>query len=203
MSLTVGNVVANYTYTYQNKLRPRLDKDDNGYLGKAEISNYASAYQKTTGQTLDVDKIMSTYDEDGDDRLSYREQDQMNLADALGMDNLAKAWAASNTVQTPIEDTTDSAGTGTGSGGASAPAQTNPGQKPDKLPNPVEGDWFDGLSSAKKISLFNVVARAEQNNYFFNNLQIFNRSSLFNPYSSRGLFANANVISGGMLNMFA
>lgn len=88
---SVNSVLTNYTYNYASRLQPKLVKDDDGRWSKAEVQNYTSSYKKATGNTLDTDKLITTYDTDKDGYLGAKEQDAVNKADALGLSKLLQA----------------------------------------------------------------------------------------------------------------
>src|SRR5665647_1389191 len=54
-----------------------LDTDSNGGLDKTELSVMAKELSKMTGKTLNVDDAMTTYDANGDGKLSQDETDTM------------------------------------------------------------------------------------------------------------------------------
>lgn len=94
MSVSMNSAMSNYTYSYANKLQPKLDKNDDGKWSHTEVQNYADSYKKATGATLDVDKIMSTYaDEDG--YISATGQTAIQKDDALGLSKLTETSTSS------------------------------------------------------------------------------------------------------------
>lgn len=95
MSIAVNNTINNYTYTYQSKLQPKLDKNDDSLWSRSEVQSYADSYKKATGVTLDVDKIMSTYGND-DGYIDVKGQDQIKKDDALGLSKLLNTAAGTS-----------------------------------------------------------------------------------------------------------
>lgn len=103
MATNVNSVINSYTYTYNNQLRPKLDKDNDGTWNKSELQNYADAYKKATSKTLDVDKLIEKYgNEDG--VIDAKGQDKMWKDDALGFSVLQ--GAASSTSSTTSSTST-------------------------------------------------------------------------------------------------
>lgn len=110
MAMSVGNVISNYTYTYNNQMRGTLDKDDNAAWSKEELTNYAKDYSAATGKNLDVDSLFEKYaNEDG--VIDAAGQEKMYADDALGFIALKKASdaekeaAASSTTSTTATET--------------------------------------------------------------------------------------------------
>ena len=58
------------------------DVDDNGLVSKTELSTLATGIEKITGQTVNVDESISTYDANQDGGLSGEEL--LSMLDALG-----------------------------------------------------------------------------------------------------------------------
>ncbi|MDR2933339.1 MAG: EF-hand domain-containing protein [Oscillospiraceae bacterium] len=90
MSMAVSGVLSNYTYGSGSYVRPKLDKDNDGHWSSSEVGNYAKAYEKATGNKIDVDKLMSTYDADNDGKLNFREQESVYKDDALNLKSLSQ-----------------------------------------------------------------------------------------------------------------
>lgn len=84
--------VKRFTYDYSGKLQPLLDKNDDGVWGKDELQNYADLYNKATGKTLDVDKLIEKYGKDG--AIDPTGQAAMKKADALDLSSLKVAYDA-------------------------------------------------------------------------------------------------------------
>ena len=104
MSMAVNSTLPNYTYTYQNKLQPKLDKDDDARWSKSEVQSYADSYKRATGQKLDVDKIMEKYaGEDG--YIQASDWAKVRDDDALGF---SKLTAAKNSTASTSGTTTNS-----------------------------------------------------------------------------------------------
>lgn len=96
MATSINSVISNYTYTYNNQMRAKLDKDDNAVWDKSELTNYAKAYNAATGKNLDVDKLMEKYaNEDG--VIDYASQEKMRKDDALGFSVLKAATTTAST----------------------------------------------------------------------------------------------------------
>lgn len=89
MSLSIGNLMSNYTYNYGSNLRPNLDANRDGSWSKQEVSNYSTAYETVTGKAIDVDNIFKTYDADESGALSYSEYENAIADDALGVEYLS------------------------------------------------------------------------------------------------------------------
>lgn len=90
MSIAIQGTISQYTYGTQRSLQPKLDKDDDGRWSKSELNNYAKAYNKATGESLDVDKLLEQYgDENG--YIQADSQAQMRKDDALGLSKLSDA----------------------------------------------------------------------------------------------------------------
>lgn len=88
MSMSINSLIANYSYGYQNKLRPNLDKNDDAVWSKSEVNNFARDYEKSTGSKLDVDKLFESYDKDTDGVLGASEIESVYADDALGLSAL-------------------------------------------------------------------------------------------------------------------
>lgn len=86
----LNQTLSTYTYSYQNKLRAKLDKDDNAVWSRDELQNYADAYADATGKTLDVNKLMEQYANEAG-VIDYDAQQKMQSDDALGFSNLKAA----------------------------------------------------------------------------------------------------------------
>jgi len=69
-----------------------LDTDSNGGLDKTELSAMAKELSKMTGKTLNVDDAMTTYDANGDGKLSQDETDTM-MQQTLGTPSNSGAQA--------------------------------------------------------------------------------------------------------------
>lgn len=85
--------INNYTYNYNNKVQPKLDKNDDAVWDKTELTNYATAYKKATGTTLDVDKLMEKY-ANKDGVIDYENQQKIQKDDALGLNKLTNTSAS-------------------------------------------------------------------------------------------------------------
>lgn len=86
-SNAVNNTLSTYTYTYQNKLQAKLDKNDDAVWSRDELQNYADSYATATGKKLDVNALMEKY-ANADGVIDYKSQQQMKSDDALGFNNL-------------------------------------------------------------------------------------------------------------------
>lgn len=69
-----------------------LDTDSNGGLDKTELSAMAKELSKMTGKTLNIDDAMTTYDANGDGKLSQDETDTM-MQQTLGTPSNSGAQA--------------------------------------------------------------------------------------------------------------
>lgn len=110
MSMTVNNVLSNYTYSYAGTNRPNLDKDSDGYWSRTEVDNYAADYKSATGEDLDVGAIFEKYDENGDGRLGYNEYKGVISNDALDIGTLTsmKEKGETSAVKPEADKTTSS-----------------------------------------------------------------------------------------------
>lgn len=90
MSMSVNDVISNYTFTYQNEMRPILDRNADGNWSKEEVNSYAADYQSATGTKLDTEAVFSKYDANSDDLLQYAEYEQASSDDAFGMSLLSQ-----------------------------------------------------------------------------------------------------------------
>lgn len=88
MSISISNVLSNYTYGSGATLRPKLDKNDDGNWNKSELEAYTSAYKKATGTQIDAESLIRTYDADSDGVLSASEQESLLSDDALKLSTL-------------------------------------------------------------------------------------------------------------------
>lgn len=88
MSMSINNLISNYAYGYQNQLRPNLDRDDNGVWSEREVKNFASDYEASTGNKLDVDKLFKDYDKNVDGSFDASEIDKIYADDALNLSAL-------------------------------------------------------------------------------------------------------------------
>ncbi len=109
MSIANSTVVTNYTYTYQKKLQPKLDSNDDAVWSKDELQKYADEYNKATGTKLDVDNLMTKY-ANADGVIDYKSQQNMKSDDALGLNKLQELVTAAQTPTPSTSGTTGSTG---------------------------------------------------------------------------------------------
>ncbi len=94
------DAVESFTYAYNGKLQPLLDKNADGVWSREEIGNYADAFSKATGQTLNVDEIFEKYaNEDG--VIDPLGQEKMKKDDALHLDDLLDVYFDAVTIEEP------------------------------------------------------------------------------------------------------
>ncbi len=96
MSMSVNNVLSNYTYTYQSERRPILDQNYDSVWSKDEVSKYAEDYKAATGTSLDVDAIFKQYDKDSSGALEFAEYETAADNDAFGISLLSQKQAEAN-----------------------------------------------------------------------------------------------------------
>lgn len=88
MSISISSYLPNYQSIYNNSLYRSVDRNYDNSYSKEEVSNFAASYEKSTGQTIDVDGLFEAYDVDIDGALSSEEYKNVIADDALGMDVL-------------------------------------------------------------------------------------------------------------------
>jgi len=90
LSMSVNNILSNYTYTYQSERRPILDQNYDSVWSKDEVAKYAEDYKSATGTQLDVDAIFKQYDADSSGSLEFTEYEAAADNDAFGISLLSQ-----------------------------------------------------------------------------------------------------------------
>ncbi len=94
------DAVESFTYAYNGKLQPLLDKNADGVWSREEIGNFADAFSKATGKTLNIDEIFEKYaNEDG--VIDPLGQEKMKKDDALHLDELLNVYFDAVTIEEP------------------------------------------------------------------------------------------------------
>ena len=88
MAMSIDNLISNYSYGYKNNLRPNLDKNSDSVWSAQEVQRFANDYEKSTGSTIDVDKLFESYDSNADGVMGASEIDSIYSDDALGLNAL-------------------------------------------------------------------------------------------------------------------
>lgn len=175
MSISVNSALNDYTYGSGNTIRPKIDKNDDGSWSKAEVKNFAGAYEKATGNKIDIDKLFEKYDVNKTGQLDFKAQESVYKDDALNLKALAKSSTSSSS-------TTSS----------------------DTIQNSLDG-LLSKMSVSSKVSLSNSIFRSEQNGNLLSMFSMDSSginnfmSSLFN--NSTGSGTNVNSYLGQMMNM--
>jgi len=88
MSLSIDSLLSNYT-RFDKQLYQSVDRNKDSIYSKQEVSSFAADYEKSTGESIDVDSLFKAYDVDLSGAFSGEEYAKVIEDDAMHMSVLS------------------------------------------------------------------------------------------------------------------
>lgn len=178
MSLSIDSLLSNYT-RYDKQLYGSVDRNKDGLYSKQEVGKFAQSYEKSTGETIDVDGLFKAYDIDLSGSFSSEEYAKVIEDDAMHMSVL------SGVKKEEAEAAPEEGGT---------VAQDAEKEPVDRLSNLLrDTSWMSSLSDRQQNRVIQANWKAESTGNFLN--AMFGSTSLFSSLN-RAADSYKSVMNG-------